>query len=220
MDAGQHDLPEAGRGDALDFDEDISERHTPWPPPGRRNDAIRTLLAAACLNSQRERSPAGHARLDRGAARSVTFAVTMRRGSIGQVGLLPQTADEFDDRGFIVVGEDPQHGRKFGDVLGTAGRIAARDQDFRRRVRPRDSANRLPGGLFGTRRHGAGVHDNQIRVPGVGGDVTLQAKALLHAERIGLVDATAESDHRVLHAILSSAFLPISRRYCMPSNEI
>src|SRR4029453_19609429 len=45
---------------------------------------------------------------------------------------------------------------------------------------------------------------------------TRGAQLLLEAERIGLIDPAAERDHGVLH----SAFFPISRRYCIPSNEI
>ena len=49
------------------------------------------------------------------------------------------------------------------------------------------------------------------------------AQLLLEAERVGLVDAAAEGDDRVLHQCHfepASAFRPMSRRYCMPSNEI
>src|SRR5437762_12828757 len=93
MDAGQRDLLEPRRGDAFDLAEHRVNRHAPWHAAGRRDDAVRTRLAAAGLDSQRERRAAGHARLDGGAAGAVAVRKPIGGGNVRRstVRLKPQS---------------------------------------------------------------------------------------------------------------------------------
>src|SRR5262249_45409644 len=62
------------------------------------------------------------------------------------------------------------------------------------------------------------IDDHQVGLLGRAGRCAEGAQLLLKRQRIGLVDPAAEGDHGILHGV--RAFLPISVRYCMPSNEI
>src|SRR5262249_21745864 len=85
--------------------------------------------------------------------------------------------------------------------------------------------------LIRSRRHRAGVHDHHIcglRRDRFG---SRGAQLLLEAERVGLIDAAPEGNDRIFHRQTSAlklqtsdfelrTFLPISRRYCIPSKVI
>ena len=125
---------------------------------------------------------------------------------------------EGDQTRFLVVGHYSQNVVRIPKFLGSTGRVATGDYDFRRRIRASEPSNGLARPLIGTRRHRAGVDNDDIglirRVP----DCSVRAQLLLEAQRIGLVHAASERNDGILHSALRDAFRPMSRRYCMPSN--
>ena len=192
-------------------------------------------FGAAGLHPQRERRSAGNAGLER-RHRSRPLR---RRNDRPVVKLDPADGCSENQSRLVVVRNDAHHARQVGDLVGPTRRVAAGDDDLRGRIDSRDAPDRLPRRLIGARRHRTGVHDDDVGLFGRDGDRAVRAKAFLDSQRIGLVDATAEGDDGVLHLRLSttavvsvstvssvvgslsdSAFRPMSRRYCMPSNEI
>ena len=74
------------------------------------------------------------------------------------------------------------------------------------------------------RRHRTGVDDDEVGVVRRRRDARRRAQLLLEPERVRLVHAAPERHDRVLHRLsfdstADQAFRPMSRRYCMPSNE-
>ena len=81
--------------------------------------------------------------------------------------------------------------------FGTAGRVAACDDDLRVGIRAREPSNGLPRPLVGAGGHRTGVHDDDVGLSGGPGRAP-RPQLLLETERVGLVDAAAERDDGVL----------------------
>ena len=104
VDAGQRDLLEPGRRDPRDLADDVVDRQAAARAARRRNDAVAAALLAAGLHAQRERRPAGDARLDRRAARPVAVAEPSRSSArrhprAARRAQLVVVADDTDDAG-------------------------------------------------------------------------------------------------------------------------
>ena len=129
--AGQRDLLEAGRRDALDLAQHVVERHASRPPARRRDDAVGARLGAAGLHAQRERRAAGDARLDRRAAAAVAVAEPLGGRQTSGVAA---TAVEIDSsRGLSSFGTTRTTFGKRGDFVRPPRRVAAGDDDRARR---------------------------------------------------------------------------------------
>ncbi len=168
------------------------------------------MLFTASLHAQGERGAAGHSRSEC-ATRPVAIAIAhgrrMRHG-----------ISERDRREQVVlepVGDDVSHVRKLTQVTGTSGCVAPGHHDLNVGVAARNSPHRLTRALIGCRGDGAGIHNDEIGLLGRSAHGTSRSQGALDAQRVGLVYTTAKGNDGVLHT--GSAFLPMSRRYCMPS---
>ena len=228
----QRDFPEAGHGSAFHLPQHRIDRQTLRRAARRRNDAIRAGLGAARLYPERERGAARDARLDRRAAASVSVSETFggcgrsRRWSApGQGGLhaCGRPSQDGNESRLLIIRDDAQDVRQLADLVGPTCGIAARDNDTRGGVGAGHTADGLARALISRGRHRTRVHDDEIGLLGRRGGRAVRAKLFLEAERVGLVDPAAERHDRVLHrhrVYPVRAFRPMSRRYCIPPNEI
>ena len=204
MDAGERDLFESRRCDALDVPQNRRDRHAARRAARRRDDAVGARLGAPRLHAERVRRPSGNARLDRGAARAVAIAEPLGRGQ--------PLVDQRNQPRLVVVRHDLRDVRQRADFVGPPRRVATGDDNARRRIVARDPANRLARALIGGRRHRARVDDHQI---GPLGRRRFRAGAdqrFFKAERVGLVDAAAEGDDGIPE---SAIFAIGDRRFCL-----
>ena len=107
---------------------------------------------------------------------------------------------------------------------GRRVRVTAGDDHAHSGIETGQAADRLPRALIGGRGHGTGVHDDQIRLFCRNQARAATRQLTLDDERVGLIDAAPEGhDGKGLgsrRSSAASAFWPISRRNCMPSNEM
>jgi len=203
--AGQRNLLEPSGGDPLHLRENFGNRQTARQSPRRRDDAIRAGFRAAGLDAQCEGRPACDAWLDSATAAPVTVAETLGGRKLG-----------LDQPGLSVVRNDANDVRQRRDIRRLTRRVAAGDNDPSMRIGAGDPADGLPRALIGRRRDRAGIDDDKVRVFRRCGSSSSPEKRLFEAKRVSLVDPASEGDDGVLH----NAFLPMSRRYCIPSKEI
>ena len=104
-------------------------------------------------------------------------------------------------------------------LLRTSRAVTAGDDHAHSGIETDQAADRLPRSLIGGRGHGTRVHDNQIRLFCRNQARPATRQLTLDDERVGLIDATPEG-HNGKGLAHARAFWPISRRNCMPSNEM
>ena len=203
MNSRERDLFESRGGDAFNFADERIDRHASRTPPRGWDDAVRARLRASGLHAQRERRAPCRAWLDRRSAAAVAFAEALGCREVDRFRRRRKAATpkDWEQPRFVVVGNHADDIGKLAHIVGAPRRVTPGDHDARARIGSGDAPNRLARALIGRGSHRTRVHDNHVRGFGRRRLCANRAQLLLEAEGVGLVDATSEGDHGVLHAL-------------------
>jgi hypothetical protein len=194
MDAGYRNLLVARTDRDTDVVKHAAKRPASSRPTGLRNDAVTASFVAAGLDAQRQCGPAGDAWFECAPARSISGPEPVCGRERDVIG------DNCRERLLAIVGNDAHDVGQRPDFIGAPCRVATSHDHAGSRIVTRNAPDRLARSLVGRGGHRAAVHDHEVSFMHGRDNAAAGAKVVLDDQRIGLVDATTEGNHGVLHS--------------------